>query len=92
MSPYELWHKKRTNIEHFRTFGTEVFVHVSKQKRLKWDTKAIKGIHMGYGEETKGYRIWYADQNKIDIQRDVIFEDKGKNARERGKKKIKGIP
>lgn len=94
-SPYELWYRKQASIEHLRTIGTEVFVHIPKQKRLKWDSKAIKGVHVGYGEETKGYRVWYTDQNKIDIQRDIIFEEEGKKYKEEKninwKKKIEEI-
>lgn len=50
-----------------------MYVHIPKQKRLKWDSKADRGIHVDYGDETKGYRIWYSNRNKV--QRDVIFEE-----------------
>lgn len=54
-------------------FGEKVYVHIPKEKSRAPDAKARKGYFIGYGEETKGYRVWYLDNNKIDIARDVIF-------------------
>lgn len=85
-SPYELWHGKQASIRHLKVFGTKVYVHIPKQKRLKWDAKATKGIHVGYGEETKGYRIWYPSQKKVDTQRDVIFEQESKGNEDKKEK------
>lgn len=56
-SPYEMWQGRKASIKHFKVFGTKVYVHILKQKRLKWDPKAIEGIYVGYSEEIKGYRI-----------------------------------
>lgn len=78
-SPYEMWHGSRASISHLRVFGTKVYVHIPKQKRLKWDSKADRGIHVGYGDETKGYKIWYSNRNKVEVQRDVIFEEEGED-------------
>ena len=33
-------------------------VHVPKEERRKLDPKAKKFIFLGYGEETKGYRLY----------------------------------
>jgi hypothetical protein len=43
-TPYELLYKKTFNIEFLQTFGNEVYVHIAKQKRLKWDAKSEQGI------------------------------------------------
>lgn len=67
----------KSGISHLRVFGTKVYVHIPKQKRLKWDSKADRSIHVDYGDETKGYRIWYSNRNKV--QRDVIFEEEGED-------------
>ncbi|KAF2889846.1 hypothetical protein ILUMI_16327 [Ignelater luminosus] len=48
-------------------------VHIPKQKRLKWDSKGKKGLFVGYPECSKGYRVYFPSENKIDIVRDVIF-------------------
>lgn len=65
-----------------------MYIFQSK-KKLKWDSKATKGIHVRYEEEIKRYRIWYPSQNKVDTQRDVIFEEqseKGKSKKEKENK------
>lgn len=72
-SPYELWNKREININEFKVFGTEMYAHVPKQKRTKWDPKGKKGIFVGYDENTKGYRIYFQKENKVEIVRDVIF-------------------
>ncbi|EGI62701.1 Copia protein, partial [Acromyrmex echinatior] len=45
---YELWHGKEPSIEHLRAFGCDVFVHIPKPKRNKFDKKARKGQLIGY--------------------------------------------
>lgn len=56
--PYEAYFKKTSPVEFFREFGLEVSVHISKEKRLKWDPKNINGFCVGYGEEVKGEFIF----------------------------------
>lgn len=49
-------HRSKPSIDHLRVFGSEVFVHVPKEKRKKWNSKAKKGIFVGYGDDVVGYR------------------------------------
>lgn len=72
-SPYELWHDKRANIDHLRIFGSEMFVHIPKEKRRKLDPKAVKCVFVGYDNDSKGYRIWNPEANKVQIACDVVF-------------------
>lgn len=72
-TPYELWYGKRAKIEHLHIFGSEVFVHVPKEKRLKFDPKAVKCIFVGYDGSSKGYRVWNPESRRIEVARDVIF-------------------
>lgn len=73
-TPYELWFSKTPNINHLKTFGSEVYAHIPKEKRRKWDQKGRKGIFVGYSEETKGYRICF-DGREVSLSRDVIFKE-----------------
>jgi transposase InsO family protein len=73
-TPYELWFNKTPNINHLKIFGSEVYVHIPKEKRRKWDQKGRKGIFVGYSEETKGYRIYF-DGREVSLSRDVIFRE-----------------
>lgn len=72
-TPYELWNGKKANIEHLKSFGADVYIHIPKQLRRKWDRKAIKCVFVGYGENVKGFRVWNPSTNKIEFSRDVIF-------------------
>lgn len=68
-NPHELWHDRTADKLEYKIFGTEVFTHVPKQKRTKWDAKAKKGVFVGYDENTKGFRVHFATENKRDTQR-----------------------
>lgn len=72
-SPYELWLGKTYDISDLKVFGAPVYAHIPKQRRQKWDQKAEKGIMVGYGTTTKGYRIYIPEKNEVVLKRDVIF-------------------
>ncbi|KAF2886204.1 hypothetical protein ILUMI_19969 [Ignelater luminosus] len=72
-TPYELWYNKDIDLNKLRVFGEIVHVHIPKQKRLNWDSKSKKGLFVGYPECSKGYRVYFSSENKIDMVRDVIF-------------------
>ncbi len=73
-TPYELWHRKTTTVEHIKVFGTECFIHVPKQRRKKWDKKSVKGHLVGYCADADGFRIWVPEKQDIVFSRDVVFK------------------
>lgn len=74
-TPYELWHKRKPDLSHVRIFGSEVMVHIPKEKRLKWDTKSKKHILVGFSENVKGYRVYDPTKRCVNISRDVIIHE-----------------
>lgn len=70
---YEIWYEKIPKSLQLQIFGTKAYVHIPKEKRKKWSAKAKPGIFVGYDEITKGYRIWFENENKVEKYRDVIF-------------------
>ena len=58
MTPFEAWMKKKPTVSHLRVFGCKAYAHVPKDERGKLDSKAKKCILVGYGEDTKGYRLY----------------------------------
>ena len=60
MTPYEAWHGEKPKVEHLRVFGCAVYAHIPKDERGKFDSKARKCILLGYGQKTKGYRLFDA--------------------------------
>lgn len=73
-SPNDLWFSENTQLPDFRIFGEDVYIHVPKEKRLKWDVKSKKGVFVGFMENTKGYKVYIADSKRIEVARDIIFE------------------
>ncbi|XP_071637504.1 uncharacterized protein [Temnothorax longispinosus] len=47
-TPYKLWTGKKPNLGHMRVFGSNVYVHVPKQKMTQFEARAKKLILVGY--------------------------------------------
>jgi len=56
-------------------FGSLCYFHVPSAKRGKLDERAEKGILVGYAAESKGYRIYNLNGAKIQISKDVYFDE-----------------
>lgn len=75
MTPYEAWTGEKPDVAHLRTFGCTAYVHIPKDERDKLDAKARKCILLGYGTETKGYRLYDPVKLRVIHSRDVIFNE-----------------
>lgn len=62
---YEIWNNKKPDLSNITTFGCKTS-----------EEKAIEGILLGYGNRSKGYRI-YTGNNKLMISRTVKFNENG---------------
>ena len=49
--------EEKSLVGHFKVFGCLCYTHVNKDKIEKFDTKARSCIMLGYGTETKVYRL-----------------------------------
>ena len=78
MTPFEAWHGKKPKVSHLRVFGSDLYAHVPRDERAKFDSKTRKCIMVGYGKVTKGYRLYDATEKKIIHSRDVQFNEKVK--------------
>jgi hypothetical protein len=76
MTPEEAFSGKKPSVEHLRIFGCLVYVHVPKEKRKKLDPSGKKGIFVGYSESSKAYIIYIPGQQKVEVSRDVTFDEK----------------
>ena len=52
-------------------FGCTAYAHIPKDERPKLNSKARKSILIGYGTETKGYRLYDPKRGKVFYSRDV---------------------
>ena len=73
MTPFET--KEKPKDDHLHVFGYDAYAHISKDDRKKLDSKSRKCILVGYGQETKGYRVYDPKRERIIYSRDVKFNE-----------------
>jgi hypothetical protein len=74
-TPLELFFGKKPDISQMRTFGAKAYVHIPKALRQKLDPVSRKGIFVGYAADSKAYRVLMDDTNKIEVSRNVSFDE-----------------
>ena len=57
-TPEEVFTKKKPAVDHMRIFGTPMYVHVPKEKRVKLEPSGKKGIFVGYSDCSKAYLVY----------------------------------
>jgi hypothetical protein len=75
MTPEEKFTGKKPNVSHLRMFDYIAYMHVLNEKRSKLDPKAKKCIFIGYSLEQKGYRCFNPSTRKLQVSRDVVFDE-----------------
>jgi transposase InsO family protein len=76
MTPEEAFSVKKPNVENLRIFGCQVYSHIPKDKRNKLEPSRKKGIFVGYSDSSKAYKIYILEQYKIEVSRDVTFNER----------------
>jgi hypothetical protein len=74
-TPLEAWSGVKPTVKHLKVFGSLCYFHVPSVRRGKLDERAEKGIFVGYATESKGYRIYNLSAAKVQISRDVHFDE-----------------
>ena len=74
-TPEEVFSDRKLEYSHLRIFGCPMYIHIPKEKRTKLDPSGKKGIFVGYSESLKAYRIYFPGFKKIEISRNVIFDE-----------------
>ena len=72
---FEAWTGQKPDVKNFHIFGCVAYAHIPKDERHKLDSKAKKCIFLGYGTNTKGYRLYDPRCNKVIHSRDVVFDE-----------------
>ena len=62
-------------VNHLKLFSCLVYLHVTKDKRSKLDPSGKKGILVGYTDQLKAYIIYIPGFCKIELSRDVTFDE-----------------
>ncbi|CAN0107467.1 unnamed protein product [Heterosigma akashiwo] len=77
MSPYEKLFKRKPSVRHFRTFGSDVCVHIPKEQRPgKLSDRGMKCKFLSYNSLGKTYNLLNEDTGKIIVSRDCIFDER----------------
>ena len=74
-TPEEFFSSKKTEVSHLKISSCPVYIHIPKEKRTKLDPSGKKLIFVGYSESSKANRIYFPGFKKIDISRDVTFDE-----------------
>ena len=75
MTPFVAWTGVKPDVKHLKSFGCIVHAHIPKDERKKLDSKAKKCVLLGYGTETKGYRLYDPQSSRVIYIRDVKFNE-----------------
>lgn len=74
-TPYEVWNGRKPSLEHLRMFGSRAYVHIPKEKRGKWDARAVEGTLVGFSETQKGYRVLIQGSYTVKVTRSVVIDE-----------------
>ncbi|KAG8492427.1 hypothetical protein CXB51_009682 [Gossypium anomalum] len=75
-TPFEAWFGFKPSLAHIKVFGYLCYSQVTAVKKDKLSKRAVPGILTGYSMVKKGYRILDPLTNKIQVSRDVVFDEK----------------
>ncbi len=75
MTPKENFTSKKPDVSHLKVFGCIAYVHVPDEKRSKLDPKVEKCIFIRYSLEQKGYRCFNPSTRKLQVSRNVVFNE-----------------
>ena len=75
-TPYEVWFGKHPSVSHLHVFGEKVYILNKDPTKGKFDQKGLPEIFVGYSEQSKAFRIWFPEQKKARVSRDVKFFNK----------------
>ena len=73
---FELWTKKKPNLQHTRAFGTLAYIHIPKIFTTKFDARSKKTYLVGYEKDSCNYRVYEPSTRKVTVSRNVVFSDK----------------
>ncbi|GKA33546.1 zinc finger, CCHC-type containing protein [Tanacetum coccineum] len=81
MTPYELWTKRKPNLNYLRVWGCRAVIRLPDPKLKTLCERGIECIFVGYAEHSKAFRFYVIEANDsvsinfIIESRDVIFDE-----------------
>ena len=77
-TPYEAWKGVKPSIAHLKVFGCIAYALTNSSHLKKLDDKSKKCIFVGYCTETKAYKLYNPNSNKVIIRGNVTFDKESK--------------
>ena len=74
-TPYEILTGNKPNISYFRVFGCKCFYLIKGYRLTKFEAKSLEGIFVGYGAESRTYRVYDIASRRIIESYSVVFEE-----------------
>jgi hypothetical protein len=75
VTPYELWKKRKPNLNYFKVWGCRAIVRLPEPKIRKLGQKAIECIFLGYAQHNKGYRFLVVEPNNS-VEVNTVIESR----------------
>eukprot|EP00253_Pinus_taeda_P030149 PITA_30149 len=63
-TPKEAYSSKKHDLSHLRTFGANIYIHVTKDARKKLEPTAKVGIFVGYTDTPHNYHVYLRDSDE----------------------------
>ena len=82
ITPYELWTKKKPNLNYLRVWGCRAVVRLPDPKLKTLGERGIECVFVGYAEHSKAFRFYVIEPNEsvainsIIESREAIFDEK----------------
>lgn len=74
-TPFEMWHQKKPEIGHIRTYGCLVHVHIPSETRAKMDKVSHQGVLVGF-QSSRQYKVYNPNTRTVGVHTSVkFFED-----------------
>ncbi|KAM0826297.1 hypothetical protein ACQ4PT_068956 [Festuca glaucescens] len=74
-TPYEQWHGKKLSVHHMRVFGCVAHVKRIGPGINKLADRSTMMVFIGYEESSKCYRVYDPSADKLQVSRDIVFEE-----------------
>ncbi len=76
LSLKHVYNGKTLDLNHLKVINNLAYIHVSKSKRSKLETKSIKCMTLGYNDWSKAYRCFDPKEKKVLINKYVVFNER----------------
>jgi transposase InsO family protein len=70
---YELLTGNKPNVSYFYVFGSKCYTLVKKGRHSKFAPKVVEEFLLGYGSNTKAYRVFNKSSGLVEVSSDFVF-------------------